>query len=110
MTVLSPSVNIYFNKWESSCVGVSVTIVPWILLLFGVGGLVLGFRGWGLGLGPKAPSSGALLLQGAQVAEGPSAEAQQYPEPYSIQKPNSIHKPTAGARKKGAKRPEFLVS
>ena len=42
-------------------------------------------------------------------AEGPPAEAQQYPEPYSIQKPNSIHKPTAGARKKGAKRPEFLV-
>ena len=70
---------------------------------------MLGFRGWGLGLGPKAPSSGALLLQGAQVAEGPSAEAQQYPEPYSIQKPNSIHKLTAGARKKGAKRPEFLV-
>ena len=70
---------------------------------------MLGFRGWGLGLGPKAPSSGALLLQGAQVAEGPSAEAQQYPEPYSIQKPNSIHKPTTGARKKGAKHPEFLV-
>ena len=69
----------------------------------------MGFRGWGLGLGPKAPSSGALLLQGAQVAEGPSAEAQQYPEPYSIQKPNSIHKLTAGARKKGEKRPEFLV-
>ena len=32
-----------------------------------------------------------------------------YFKPNSIQKPNSIHKPTTGARKKGAKRPEFLV-
>ena len=50
------------------------------------------FEGWGLGLGPKAPSRGALLLQGAPQ-----------------QKPNSIQKPTTGARKKGAKHPEFLV-
>ena len=59
----------------------------------GVWGLGLGVGGWGWGQrpqagGPKGPPWGLKAPQ---------------------QKPNSIHKPTAGARKKGAKHPEFLV-
>ena len=74
--------------------------------VFVVGCLGLGVWGWGLGFGGwgwgQRPQAG-----GPYCCMGPKGPPWGLKAPQ--QKPNRLQKPTAGARKNGAKHPEFLV-